>query len=143
MLCRSSRTLLCCRLAMVYPSHPSLVACIGAWPWLSTGVSVSPFLRHLGATYSTRISSNFKCFMLLLSHTGRELSAKAAIERYFWSITPSLIAFPAVTLPPLGSSLVIAGTLGAVSGPSLAFHNIAKMAALAGNCVIVCICICV
>eukprot|EP00951_Prasinocladus_malaysianus_P048460 scaffold658832_cov57-Prasinocladus_malaysianus.AAC.1 len=45
---------------------------------------------------------------------GRELSAKAAPERYFWSVTPSLVVFPVVILPPLASSLVITGTLLAI-----------------------------
>ena len=132
-----------CHLVQVIANAPLLQTCYGVsiasflggvhWGMAMAeyGGERIPIPWQLVATYSTRMSINSKCFMHVIPVTGRELSAKAAIERYFWSITPSLIAFPAVTLPPLGSSLVIAGTLGAVSDPPpLTFHN--SVATLAG-----------
>jgi hypothetical protein len=45
---------------------------------------------------------------------GKEVSAKALTERYLWSVTPCLMAWPAVTLQQGPGSLVVAMTLGVV-----------------------------
>ena len=45
---------------------------------------------------------------------GRALSDAHETERYLWSVTPCLMAWPAVTLAPGPGSLVIGATLGIV-----------------------------
>ena len=47
---------------------------------------------------------------------GPERSAAAATERYLWSVTPCLMAWPAVSLEPGPASLVLGGTLAIVYG---------------------------
>ena len=46
--------------------------------------------------------------------TGKALSAAHETERYLWSVTPCLMAWPAVTLQPGPGALVIGATLGIV-----------------------------
>ena len=45
---------------------------------------------------------------------GRALSAAHETERYLWSVTPCLMAWPAVTLAPGPGSLIVGATLGIV-----------------------------
>ena len=48
--------------------------------------------------------------------SGPEHSAAAATERYLWSVTPCLMAWPAVCLEPGPASLVVGGTLAIAYG---------------------------
>lgn len=43
---------------------------------------------------------------------GRALSASVQAERYLWSVTPCLMAWPAVILEPGPGSLIVGTTLG-------------------------------
>ena len=45
---------------------------------------------------------------------GRGLSAAVQAERYLWSVTPCLMAWPAVMLQPGPGSLIVGTTLGVV-----------------------------
>lgn len=47
---------------------------------------------------------------------GPERSAAAATERYLWSVTPCLMAWPAVSLEAGPASLVVGGTLAIAYG---------------------------
>ena len=47
-----------------------------------------------------------------MAAAGKAASAEAEPERYIWSVTPCLMAWPAVALPAGPGSLVIAATLG-------------------------------
>lgn len=44
--------------------------------------------------------------------SGAKSSADAVTARYIWSVTPCLLAWPAVALPPGPGSLLAASTLG-------------------------------
>jgi len=50
------------------------------------------------------------------ARAGPVRSAAAASERYLWSVTPCLMAWPAVSLAPGPGSLVVAGTLAIAYG---------------------------
>jgi hypothetical protein len=50
------------------------------------------------------------------ARAGPARSAAAASERYLWSVTPCLMAWPAVSLAPGPGSLVVAGTLAIAYG---------------------------
>ncbi len=43
---------------------------------------------------------------------GRALSASVQAERYLWSVTPCLMAWPAIILEPGPGSLIVGTTLG-------------------------------
>eukprot|EP00873_Tetraselmis_striata_P007419 jgi/Tetstr1/427683/TSEL_017808.t1 len=87
--------------AAVVPFMPIDVLQHAAILQTSYGISIATFLGgvHWG--------------MAMAEYGGRALSSKAAGERYLWSVTPSLVAFPAVMLPPAQASIVITGTLAA------------------------------
>mmetsp|Transcript_24447 Transcript_24447/g.67966 ORF Transcript_24447/g.67966 Transcript_24447/m.67966 type:complete len:245 (-) Transcript_24447:2917-3651(-) len=90
---------LCPPIAATIPFLPLEVVTNAAQLQTSYGISIATFLGgvHWG--------------MAMAEYGGRALSTKASAERYMWSVTPSLVAFPVATLPPVASSVILTSTL--------------------------------
>ncbi|BDA47546.1 probable transmembrane protein 69 at C-terminar half [Coccomyxa sp. Obi] len=84
-------------------------------PLLPAGLLANAALLQIG--YGATIASflgGIHWAMAMAEYGGRALSASVQAERYLWSVTPCLMAWPAVILDPGPGSLIVGTTLGVV-----------------------------
>ncbi|EIE23627.1 hypothetical protein COCSUDRAFT_66018 [Coccomyxa subellipsoidea C-169] len=86
-----------------------------ALPMLPAELVANAALLQIG--YGATIASflgGIHWAMAMAEYGGRGLSAVVQAERYLWSVTPCLMAWPAVMLAPGPGSLIVGTTLGVV-----------------------------
>ncbi|KAK9836975.1 hypothetical protein WJX81_003874 [Elliptochloris bilobata] len=119
------------------PALPRFLGLAGAIPFIALSPPIAAALPLLPADlvanagmlqvgYGASILSflgGIHWAMAMAEYGGPAQSAAAATERYLWSVTPCLMAWPAVSLEPGPASLVIAGTLGIAYGVDRAFAS--------------------
>ncbi|KAK9905759.1 hypothetical protein WJX75_005885 [Coccomyxa subellipsoidea] len=86
-----------------------------ALPMLPAELVANAALLQIG--YGATIASflgGIHWAMAMAEYGGKGLSAAVQAERYLWSVTPCLMAWPAVMLQPGPGSLIVGTTLGVV-----------------------------
>eukprot|EP00884_Botryococcus_braunii_P015778 jgi/Botrbrau1/2884/Bobra.0036s0026.1 len=86
--------------ASMLPLLPPVLASNAALLQVGYGASIASFLGGIHWA------------MAMADYGGAAASSRVARERYLWSVSPCLLAWPALILPPGPGSLMVASTLG-------------------------------